>query len=136
MQEYWNSDWYRAEQGLPPLPKPKSTDAGDNPAPESPPTLDYDPYDPVAVKRNDAEGIARDIARLDAAADAGDIQAIRTRSGLRERRAKLLGLDAPVKSEVVTIHDNLPLRQRTTAELERMLADMTVIQGECHHEPE
>ncbi len=61
----------------------------------------------------------------------GDIQAARAFVGISERIAKVVGLDAP-KEITLDIHRKDPnnLRSYTTRELEQMLAEGTLIEGE------
>ena len=93
--------------------------------PREPPTS----IAPVAINPRVAREY--DNAALDAAiraqasvAATGDVQAARALVALTERRAKLLGLDAPKEYSVALVsYEGQPVRTIPTPELERMLLE-------------
>jgi hypothetical protein len=99
-----------------------------------PPLIHYDPYDPIQAKMYDAVLCAEQIAAWGALSKTGNVQASKEARNWQQRRAALLGLDAPVKAEVVTIARQLDYAKLPTAELERLLAEMTAIPGESTRE--
>lgn len=104
-------------------------DEVDMPAPPSEPPPANASIAPVAINPRVAREY--DNAALDAAIRAqasvaanGDVQAARALVALTERRAKLLGLDAPKEYSVALVsYEGQPVRTIPSAELERMLIE-------------
>ena len=117
MAEYWQSDWYRAEKGLPPV-SPPDTPSDDQLRQELAP---YD-GDPIAIRQHIDRRLHEAMEAQAQAAAKGDVQAARALVALTERRAKLLGLDAPkeIAVEVTRRRDPNDLKTFTTLELQQM----------------
>lgn len=92
------------------------------------------PYtgDPIATRQHIDRRLHEAMEAQAARAAQGDVQAARALVALTERRAKLLGLDAPkeVQLDITSRRDPGDLRTYTTQELQQLLADMNAIEGE------
>ena len=92
------------------------------------------PYDgdPIATRQHIDKRLHNAMEALARNAEKGDIQSARALVAVAERRAKMLGLDAPkeVQVDVTRRRDPDNLKSYTTAELYQMLAEMQAIPGQ------
>ena len=132
--QYWESDWYRAEQGLPPLPDPAPEPAPDLPS-DAELAFEIAPFttDPKAIRWHVARRLFElsEIAARQGSSD-HDSKANRDYVALTERLSKLLGLEAPKEVQLeVTRKEPTNVREMTTAELQELVASAKLIEGEA-----
>jgi hypothetical protein len=117
-------------------PKRSSTVSPDSPL--SPAALsEYNPLNLSEVRRRDAQIAAEQIEKWHPLALAGDIDASKELRNWQQRRATLLGLDAP-KTTITYLHEDSDLSTISTAELKRLLATTMgaqIIEGELVADP-